>query len=63
MPLGYERCDFVAEQYFVASFNKGTGKKCGDDGSTMQFTGDNQFPYNFGDFINSSVNKNILSRS
>ena len=55
MPRGYERCDFVADQYFVGSFKKGTGKKRGDDGSTMQFAGDNKFPSSFGDFLSNNV--------
>ena len=58
----YKRCDVVADQYFVGSLKEGTRKRCGDDGSTMQFTVDAQFPSKFGDFLSNSVNKNNLSQ-
>ena len=63
MSRGYERCDIMTDQYFVESLKEGTRKKRGDDGSTIQFTGDTQFPSNFGDFLSNSVDKNssILS--
>ena len=63
IPSGYKLCDFVANQYFIGSFKKGTAKKRADDSPTMQLTGDNQFPTSFGDFFSNSVNKNNLSRS
>ena len=63
MSRGYERCDIMTDQYFVESLKEGTRKKRGDDGSAIQFTGDTQFPSNFGDFLSNSVDKNssILS--
>ena len=62
MSRSYKRFDVVADQYFLGSLKDGTRKKRGDDGSTMQFTGDTQFPSNFGDLLSNSVNKNNLSQ-
>ena len=57
MSRGYEQCDVVTDQFFVGSLKKGTRKAYGYDGSTMQFTGDNQFSFSFDDFLDNSVRK------
>ena len=62
MSRGYERCGFVTDQYFIGSLKEGTRKKREDHGSTMHFTGDTQFPSNFGDFLSNSVNKYNLNQ-
>lgn len=35
IPSGYKLCDFVANQYFIGSFKKGTGKKRADDSLSL----------------------------
>ena len=62
MSCGYERCDVVAERYFTGSLKEGTRKKREDDGSTMQFTDDTQFPSNFSDFLSNRVDENNISQ-
>ena len=62
MSRGYNRCGFVTGRYLIGSLKEGTRKKRGDDSSTMQFTGDTQFPSNFGDFLSNSVNKYNLNQ-
>ena len=62
MSCGYEQCDVVADRHFAGSLKEGTRKKRGDDGSTMQFTDDTQFPSNFGDILSNSVNENNINQ-
>ena len=58
---GYERCDIIADRYFEGSLKEGTRNKRGNDGSTLKFIGDNQFPSDFKDFLSNSQNKDKLS--
>ena len=57
----YDRCDVVADRYFKDSLKEGTRDKRGNDGSTLNFTGDSLFPSNFKDFLSNSANKNKLN--
>ena len=57
----YDRCDIVADRYFVGSLKEGTREKRGNDGSTINFTGNSVSPSNFKDFLSNSRIKDALS--
>ena len=61
LATGYERCDVIADRYFEGSLKEGTRDKRGNDGSTLKFTGDTQFPSDFKDFLSNSQNKDKLN--
>ena len=58
----YQRCDVVVDRYFSGSLKEGTRQKRGDTGSTMDFTGQTNFPANFSEFLCNNANKDNLGQ-